>query len=102
MPIRIWRLLSEPLRILVSAVEMMAGLIHLPKLLGSKRQNAGIPKLKEAKIEVASNAGFDVFFAPELDLLLVRGGFGQQDLMTDEEVLCLIRSHCQIVIRSHP
>jgi cyclohexyl-isocyanide hydratase len=31
--------------------------------------------------------------APELDVLLVPGGFGQQDLMNDEEVLSLIRSH---------
>jgi cyclohexyl-isocyanide hydratase len=31
--------------------------------------------------------------APELDLLLVPGGFGQQDLMDDEEVLALIRNH---------
>jgi cyclohexyl-isocyanide hydratase len=29
--------------------------------------------------------------APELDVLLVPGGFGQQDLMNDEEVLSLIR-----------
>jgi cyclohexyl-isocyanide hydratase len=31
--------------------------------------------------------------APELDVLLVPGGFGQQDLMDDEEVLALIRNH---------
>ncbi|MFZ0589905.1 MAG: DJ-1/PfpI family protein, partial [Bryobacteraceae bacterium] len=31
--------------------------------------------------------------APELDVLLVPGGFGQQQLMNDEEVLSLIRSH---------
>jgi cyclohexyl-isocyanide hydratase len=31
--------------------------------------------------------------APMLDLLLVPGGFGQQDLMHDEEVLSLIRRH---------
>jgi cyclohexyl-isocyanide hydratase len=31
--------------------------------------------------------------APELDVLLVPGGFGQQPLMNDEEVLSLIRSH---------
>jgi cyclohexyl-isocyanide hydratase len=31
--------------------------------------------------------------APTLDLLLVPGGFGQQDLMHDEEVLSLIRRH---------
>jgi cyclohexyl-isocyanide hydratase len=31
--------------------------------------------------------------APELDVLLVPGGFGQQQLMNDEEVLSLIRNH---------
>jgi cyclohexyl-isocyanide hydratase len=31
--------------------------------------------------------------APDLDVLLVPGGFGQQDLMQDEEVLSLIRNH---------
>jgi cyclohexyl-isocyanide hydratase len=31
--------------------------------------------------------------APEFDVLLVPGGYGQQDLMDDEEVLSLIRSH---------
>lgn len=31
--------------------------------------------------------------APEFDVLLVPGGFGQQQLMKDEEVLGLIRSH---------
>lgn len=31
--------------------------------------------------------------APELDVLLVPGGFGQQQLMNDEEVLSLIRDH---------
>ena len=31
--------------------------------------------------------------APEFDVLLVPGGFGQQQLMNDEEVLSLIRSH---------
>lgn len=31
--------------------------------------------------------------APQLDVLLVPGGFGQQDLMHDEEVLALIRNH---------
>ena len=30
--------------------------------------------------------------APELDVLLVPGGYGQQDLMNDEEVLSLIRN----------
>jgi cyclohexyl-isocyanide hydratase len=30
---------------------------------------------------------------PELDVLLVPGGFGQQQLMNDEEVLSLIRNH---------
>jgi cyclohexyl-isocyanide hydratase len=30
---------------------------------------------------------------PDLDVLLVPGGFGQQDLMRDEEVLSLIRNH---------
>ena len=31
--------------------------------------------------------------APEFDVLLVPGGYGQQQLMDDEEVLSLIRSH---------
>ncbi len=31
--------------------------------------------------------------APELDVLMVPGGYGQQDLMSDEEVLSLIRNH---------
>jgi cyclohexyl-isocyanide hydratase len=31
--------------------------------------------------------------APELDVLLVPGGYGQQQLMNDEEVLSLIRNH---------
>jgi cyclohexyl-isocyanide hydratase len=31
--------------------------------------------------------------APPLDVLLVPGGYGQQDLMEDEEVLTLIRNH---------
>jgi transcriptional regulator GlxA family with amidase domain len=31
--------------------------------------------------------------APEFDVLLVPGGFGQQQLMNDEEVLSLIRNH---------
>jgi cyclohexyl-isocyanide hydratase len=31
--------------------------------------------------------------APELDVLLVPGGYGQQQLMNDEEVLALIRNH---------
>lgn len=31
--------------------------------------------------------------APKFDVLLVPGGFGQQQLMNDEEVLCLIRNH---------
>jgi cyclohexyl-isocyanide hydratase len=31
--------------------------------------------------------------APELDVLLVPGGFGQQQLMNNEEVLSLIRNH---------
>jgi len=31
--------------------------------------------------------------APELDVRLVPGGFGQQDLMNDEKVLFLIRNH---------
>jgi cyclohexyl-isocyanide hydratase len=31
--------------------------------------------------------------APELDVLLVSGGFGQQQFMNDEEVLSLIRNH---------
>src|SRR5215469_3285218 len=31
--------------------------------------------------------------APEFDVLLVPGGFGQQQLMDDEEVLSLIRRH---------
>jgi cyclohexyl-isocyanide hydratase len=31
--------------------------------------------------------------SPELDVLLVPGGYGQQQLMNDEEVLALIRSH---------
>src|SRR5215469_15420507 len=31
--------------------------------------------------------------APEFDVLLVPGGFGQQQLMNDEEVLTLIRNH---------
>jgi cyclohexyl-isocyanide hydratase len=31
--------------------------------------------------------------APEQDVLLVPGGFGQQDLMDDEEVLAFIRNH---------
>ena len=31
--------------------------------------------------------------APELDVLLVPGGYGQQELMNDEEVLSLIRNH---------
>jgi cyclohexyl-isocyanide hydratase len=31
--------------------------------------------------------------APEFDILLVPGGYGQQDLMNDEEVLSLIRNH---------
>jgi cyclohexyl-isocyanide hydratase len=31
--------------------------------------------------------------APELDVLLVPGGFGQQQFMNDEEVLSLIRNH---------
>lgn len=31
--------------------------------------------------------------APEFDVLLVPGGYGQQQLMNDEEVLSLIRSH---------
>ena len=31
--------------------------------------------------------------APELDVLLVPGGFGQQDIMNDEEVITLIRNH---------
>jgi cyclohexyl-isocyanide hydratase len=31
--------------------------------------------------------------APELDVLLVPGGYGQQQLMNDEEVLTLIRNH---------
>ena len=31
--------------------------------------------------------------APEFDVLLVPGGYGQQQLMNDEEVLALIRNH---------
>ncbi|MGA3093390.1 MAG: DJ-1/PfpI family protein [Terriglobales bacterium] len=31
--------------------------------------------------------------APEFDILLVPGGYGQQELMNDEEVLSLIRNH---------
>ena len=31
--------------------------------------------------------------APELDVLLVPGGLGQQDVMNDEEVISLIRNH---------
>lgn len=31
--------------------------------------------------------------APEFDVLLVPGGYGQQELMNDEEVLSLIRNH---------
>ena len=31
--------------------------------------------------------------APELDVLLVPGGYGQQQLMNDEDVLALIRNH---------
>lgn len=31
--------------------------------------------------------------APDLDVLLVPGGYGQQDLMNDEEVLSFIRNH---------
>jgi cyclohexyl-isocyanide hydratase len=31
--------------------------------------------------------------APEFDVLLVPGGYGQQELMNDEEVLALIRDH---------
>ena len=31
--------------------------------------------------------------APEFDVLLVPGGYGQQELMNDEEVLSLIQSH---------
>jgi len=31
--------------------------------------------------------------APEFDVLLVPGGYGQQELMNDEEVLFLIRNH---------
>ena len=31
--------------------------------------------------------------APEIDVLLVPGGYGQQQLMNDEEVLDLIRNH---------
>jgi cyclohexyl-isocyanide hydratase len=31
--------------------------------------------------------------SPDLDVLLVPGGYGQQDLMEDEEVLSLIRNH---------
>jgi cyclohexyl-isocyanide hydratase len=34
--------------------------------------------------------------APELDLLLVPGGYGQQDLMNDDEVLSLIRSQANV------
>jgi cyclohexyl-isocyanide hydratase len=33
--------------------------------------------------------------APHLDLLLVPGGYGQEDLMNDEEVLSFIRSHVE-------
>jgi cyclohexyl-isocyanide hydratase len=33
--------------------------------------------------------------APQLDLLLVPGGYGQEDLMDDEEVLSFIRSHVE-------
>src|SRR5215813_12601743 len=31
--------------------------------------------------------------APEFDVLLVPGGYGQQELINDEEVLSLIRNH---------
>ena len=31
--------------------------------------------------------------APEFDVLLVPGGYGQQELMNDDEVLSLIRNH---------
>ena len=31
--------------------------------------------------------------APEFDVLLVPGGYGQQELMNDEEVLSLVRNH---------
>jgi cyclohexyl-isocyanide hydratase len=37
--------------------------------------------------------GISIAGAPELDVLLVPGGFGQQQLMNDEEVLSLIRNH---------
>ena len=37
--------------------------------------------------------GMDIADVPDLDVLLVPGGFGQQDLMSDDAVLSLIRNH---------
>lgn len=37
--------------------------------------------------------GMTIAEAPEFDVLLVPGGYGQQELMNDDEVLSLIRNH---------